>query len=144
MARTNTDPRRAVRFLVWSMLGLLALVVALGGWAWNDAGNKRNDLRAISQQATAISRQATVLAARARREAAQTHLALCALRSDLDRRAAAGEKELRRSQAFLASHPDGIPGISASLIREEIAAQKKQVAEQRSTISALSRFLTCR
>lgn len=137
MAQTNTDPRRAVQLLVWSMLGLLAIVVAFGVLAWIDAGNKRSDLRAIS-------RQAAVQAARARRESAQTHLALCALRSDLDRRADAGEKELRRSRAFLASHPEGIPGISASLIREGIAAQKRQVAGQRSTISVLSRFLTCR
>jgi hypothetical protein len=57
-------------------------------------------------------------------ENSRASVALCALRVDLQRRAAASEK-------FLAEHPHGIPGISARVIRDGIHDQQR-------TISALA------
>ena len=52
--------------------------------------------------------------------ASSTHSALCALKTDLVVRVQAGED-------FLAEHPDGIPGLPASLIRNGISNQKKTI-----------------
>ena len=69
-------------------------------------------------------RAARELTLQTRRDADVTTRALCALRSDLERRVAS-------SRAFLAEHPDGIPGISAKVIRDGLRNQE-------STIRALS------
>jgi predicted PurR-regulated permease PerM len=58
------------------------------------------------------------------RESASTTTALCVLRADLEAR-------IKNSQAFLKENPNGIPGISAKLIRDGIK-------NQQSTVSALS------
>lgn len=47
--------------------------------------------------------------------------ALCTFRDDLARRVA-------DSQAFLRSHPDGIPGVPASLIRNSIQNEQATLA----------------
>jgi hypothetical protein len=60
--------------------------------------------------------------------AASTNTALCALRSDLERRVAS-------SIAFLEDNPEGFPGIPAQTIRDSIANQER-------TITALA-VLTC-
>ena len=73
--------------------------------------------RATTKRIDELSRQTS-------RDAKITTAALCALRTDLERRVAS-------SRAFLAEHPDGIPGISAKVIRDGIV-------NQQSTISALS------
>jgi hypothetical protein len=46
--------------------------------------------------------------------------ALCALRHDLERRVGDGE-------AFLASHPRGIPGIPAKTLRQSIDGQRRTI-----------------
>lgn len=62
-------------------------------------------------------------------EGTETHEAVCALVADLEERTE-GTKE------FLASHPDGIPGLaSASQLRESLANQER-------TLGALS-VITC-
>lgn len=135
MAQTNTDPRREVHVLIWTTVLLFLVVLAVGGWAYVDSSSKRGDIRALALQA---KRQATLNASGTSR----IHLALCALRSDLDRRADSGEREVRRSRAFLAAHPDGIPGIPASLIRQGIRDKQNLVTGQRSSIKVLS-VLAC-
>lgn len=72
--------------------------------------------------------QRTVELERLERDNSQSKVALCALRADLERRAAGGIK-------FLAEHPHGIPGISGKTIRDGIVNQQR-------TISAL-RVLSC-
>ena len=54
------------------------------------------------------------------RNAEQTRGALCALRADLERRSVT-------SRAFLREHPNGIPGISAKVIRDGIRNQERTV-----------------
>ena len=73
--------------------------------------------RATTKRIDDLSRQTS-------RDAKVTTAALCALRSDLERR-------VTSSRAFLAEHPRGIPGISAKVIRDG-------VRNQESTIRALS------
>jgi hypothetical protein len=75
--------------------------------------------RATTERIDDLSRQT-------RHDAGVTTAALCALRSDLERRIAS-------SQAFLREHPDGIPGIPARTIRDGIKNQER-------TIRALSRI----
>jgi hypothetical protein len=58
----------------------------------------------------------------------EAHVALCALRVDLERR-------VQASQDFLREHPEGIPGIPTATIKQGIDNQKK-------TIDALG-FLEC-
>ena len=50
--------------------------------------------------------------------------ALCALRGDL-------EKRVSNSQKFLSENPEGIPGISATTIRDGIANQQRTIAALR-------------
>lgn len=57
-------------------------------------------------------------------EGAETHAAVCALTADLEART-------QSSRDFLHDHPNGIPGIPATTIRESIHNQKR-------TIDALS------
>src|SRR5438128_2048335 len=54
------------------------------------------------------------------REGRQAHAAICTLRSDLERRT-------QDSRDFLKQHPDGIPGIPASLIRNSIKNQQQTI-----------------
>jgi hypothetical protein len=51
-------------------------------------------------------------------ENATTLVALCALRDDIDLR-------IESSTKFLAEHPQGIPGIPASLIRQGLVNSKR-------------------
>ena len=67
---------------------------------------RANDIRTLTLQTSA--------------DAKQTTAALCALRSDLERRVAT-------SEAFLAEHPHGIPGISAKQIRDGIRNQERTI-----------------
>ena len=85
-----------------------------------------NSAVAVSQFVRGEQRdQATrKLTLQTRHDAHVTTAALCALRGDLERRVAS-------SRAFLAEHPDGIPGISAKVIRDGLRNQE-------STIRALS------
>lgn len=62
--------------------------------------------------------------ARVRAVAVETHEALCAFKSDLQRRYTAGSE-------FLENNPDGIPGISAADIQ-------RSLQNQRATLDALS------
>lgn len=50
----------------------------------------------------------------------RTNGSLCTLRGDLERRVVDGEQ-------FLASHPAGIPGISAATLRQSIDGQRRTV-----------------
>lgn len=54
-------------------------------------------------------------------EGRQAHDAICALRADLVNRVAAG-------RAFLAEHPQGIPGIPAATLQTSIDGQVKTIA----------------
>ena len=63
--------------------------------------------------------------------------ALCALRDDLKARLNADAAKVRSSKAYLVTHPHGIPGISAALIRQSIAQQEHTVAGERRSIQAL-------
>lgn len=58
--------------------------------------------------------------------ASDSNNALCALRGDLERRVASSEQ-------FLRENPNGIPGISAKVIRDGMTNQRR-------TIAALSRL----
>lgn len=54
------------------------------------------------------------------RQGLQAHAALCVFKHDLEVRAAG-------SRAFLREHPDGIPGIPASLIRNGLMNQQRTI-----------------
>jgi hypothetical protein len=58
----------------------------------------------------------------------ETHLALCALRADLQNR-------VRSSEEFLRDHPEGFAGITAEQIQVQVINQKR-------TIDAIG-FLDC-
>jgi hypothetical protein len=55
------------------------------------------------------------------KEATRSHVALCALREDLHQRIAA-------SQDFLAAHPTGALGLSATSIQNNIANSERTIA----------------
>jgi hypothetical protein len=62
---------------------------------------------------------------------------LCLLRDDLGKRIAASTKQISRSEQFLREHPNGIPGIPASLIREGLKSQMLVLNGQIRTLKAL-------
>jgi hypothetical protein len=51
---------------------------------------------------------------------AQTHTAVCALRSDLKVRVA-------NAEAFLVSHPNGFAGVTVKVLRAQISSQQKTI-----------------
>jgi hypothetical protein len=71
----------------------------------------------------------------------QAHSALVALEQDLRARIADERASLARSEEFLRKHPDGIPGISAGLIKQGISALKRTIKGQLDTIAALDSAL---
>jgi hypothetical protein len=78
----------------------LYLVLALfGGVAWSV---RANDTARVDEIATT------------------NQTALCALRTDVERR-------IISSEQFLEDHPNGIPGISAATIRQSLTAQRETV-----------------
>jgi hypothetical protein len=78
----------------------LYLVLALfGGVAWSV---RANDAARVDEIATT------------------NQTALCALRTDVERR-------IISSEQFLENHPNGIPGISAAVIRQSLTAQRETV-----------------
>ena len=97
----------------------LVLVAVAVGVTLNSAVAVNQFVR--GEQRDQATRELTL---RTRHDAQVTTTALCALRTDLERRVAT-------SEAFLAEHPDGIPGISPKVIRDGIVNQQR-------TISALS------
>lgn len=54
------------------------------------------------------------------RQEAKTHTALCTLQADLAQR-------VQSSNDFLATHPHGIPGVSAASIRASITGQERTI-----------------
>jgi hypothetical protein len=79
------------------------MVVLLGVYVYIVSENSRQDIAAVAEN---------------------SNNALCSLRADLERR-------VEVSQDFLRENPDGIPGISAEVIRTGILNQQR-------TINALS------
>lgn len=77
----------------------------------------RESIRALAEQASALAQ-----------DGKNAKIALCALKSDLQRRYDDGVN-------FLAKHPNGIPGVSSADI-------ERSLANQQSTLDALS-LLTC-
>ncbi len=55
------------------------------------------------------------------------HAALCVFVSDLDTR-------IESSEAWLVTHPDGVPGIPASVVMNSLRNQKKTLAALESEI----------
>jgi len=111
---SHVTPRitpRVGRVVMW--LAALALVAFL-----------LNEQHMTNVRADRDREQVRALALETRHDAGVTTSALCALRTDLERRVAG-------SKTFLAEHPAGIPGISAKVIRDGIKNQER-------TIKALS------
>jgi hypothetical protein len=83
---------------------------------------RSSQARAVEIQA--LNRSTRALAFKTSGDARVTTAALCALRTDLELRAAS-------SRRFLADHPDGIPGIPAKVIRDGISNQERTITALR-------------
>jgi presenilin-like A22 family membrane protease len=99
----RSEIQRALLRLVIATLVAYVFLAGLSIFVYVDAANRRAAIAEV---------------------AVETNTALCALRGDLERRIAAAE-------VFLDENPDGVPGISAEVIRTSIANQQL-------TIDALS------
>lgn len=100
------------------------LLVALGAGVVLNTGTtvllyRANQARAVQIQM--LNRNTRALALKTSGDARVTTSALCALRNDLKVRVAS-------SRSFLAEHPNGIPGISAKVVRDGIANQERTIA----------------
>jgi hypothetical protein len=104
MPDTNPDIaqelRNGLRRLTYATVVLFVALVALSVYAWRDSAAKRHDLQ---------------------QEEARTNAALCTLRVDLEQRAKA-------SADYLAEHPEGLPGIPASIIKSNLTGQRRTIA----------------
>jgi hypothetical protein len=103
---TDTNPniayelRRGLRRLTIATVLLYLGLIVVFGLGWRDASSARHDLQ---------------------REEARTNAALCTLRGDLEQRAKA-------SADYLAEHPEGLPGIPASIIKSNLTGQRRTIA----------------
>jgi hypothetical protein len=91
---------RRQRLQTWAMVLLYLVVVVALMVIWRDASNKRAELQ---------------------REEARSSHALCALRGDLEQRA-------KSATDYLKEHPQGLPGIPASIIKSNLAGQRHSIA----------------
>jgi hypothetical protein len=71
--------------------------------------------------------------------AQDTHDALCNLRNNLAQQIGDGRDQLKRSNDFLAKHPEGLPklGLGRAVIQQQIAAQQQALDRQRANLHAL-------
>lgn len=91
-------------------LACLAIFALIVGWSAHEVTH------AVIQ-----ARDAKTLTQRIQRESERTTSALCALRLDIELR-------VRGAQDFLAAHPHGFGGISATAMRDNIANQQRTAA----------------
>jgi hypothetical protein len=94
-----TDLRRGIRILGVATVALYVVVVIAVVLVWLDSQAKRDALRL---------------------ETTRTTNALCTLKGDLIAR-------INLSKAFLKDHPKGVPGISATIIKNDVAYQQQTV-----------------
>jgi hypothetical protein len=99
MSDPAKEIKRSINTLVVATLILYALLAGAGFVAYNNAQDSRNDIAKV---------------------AASTHRALCTLRGDLVQRVTDTAK-------FLATHPDGIAGISAAAIQQSLDNQQRTI-----------------
>jgi len=109
--------------LAIATLGLFFVVLALGAWFKYDSLQKDKQIR--------------VSAAEAHSQVARTTHALCAFDLELQARAERQTGALERTDAFIASHPHGIPGISIRLLRQSRADDAASLLNLNNTIKAL-------
>lgn len=93
-------PGQAGRFVTPYLVGALTLLLILGAVQINETRNNINETRNNN---------------------AETRRALCALRLDIEQR-------VEGSRKFLADHPGGFFGYSASAIRVSLEGQERTVA----------------
>jgi kynurenine formamidase len=91
--------KNALRIMEIATIVLVVVVVLLVIVGYIDSANQRE----------AIKRTAT-----------QSHVALCAFRSDVQARVVSSEQ-------FLEDNPNGVPGISPAAIRKSLKAQRQTV-----------------
>jgi hypothetical protein len=87
-----------------------------------------------------IRNQAKVI----RAQSFQSHATLCAFRNNLSHRVPRAERALKRSEDFLADHPNGIPGIPVSLIKAGIDDDRDALNNLKRTVRSLNRHLICK
>lgn len=122
--------RRARRFDLALVVGVLALLLAVGVAvvvALSAFGTSTKVERLAKQNAAAVKQNAETLKqiervrADTRRNAAETHTALCALREDLKRR-------VGTSIQYLSEHPNGTRDIPLKTIRDSVQNQQRSIA----------------
>lgn len=74
------------------------------------------------------------------RQAQQTHLALCTFQNQLDDNVAIQSKDVRQNQAFLRSHPDGLPaiGFSRAQLAQAVEGKVAQLARTKAARRSLA------
>jgi hypothetical protein len=98
-AQAEADLQRSLRRLNWTVVVLAILLLTLFLGSFVVSAIQRNEIRKVT---------------------ATTTSALCTLRHNLEIRVAA-------SRQFLKDHPNGIQGIPASAIEQDIANEQKTI-----------------
>lgn len=118
--RRSTDNPASVRsrrrVTLAAVLAAVAVAAAFAAafLALNLNSRRTTDVEQLAAQVQALTLQTS-------RDSRVTTAALCALRHDLERRVAS-------SQAYLLTHPHGLPGFPASTIRDGIKNQQRTIA----------------
>lgn len=71
-------------------------------------------------------------------EGQNAHKAICVLVKDFKHRIHDSQHHLRNTEVFLAKNPNGIPGISAAVIKASINDDKNSIKSQKMTIKSLN------
>jgi hypothetical protein len=147
--RERTDKVRRRLLIAWIIGSMFA--VGYGYKLLNDRADdgKRRDQRIASlvhantiraKQNQRLARENRALA----KQGKEAHDVVCALRVDYRHRIARARRELKQSIDFLKSHPQGIPGISAKLLKTSVANQAGALDDLQDTQAVFNKVKTCK
>lgn len=127
---------RAPKFVIAVFLALAISngLVFLFGVSLGDSQDEISQTRRVQARILVLVRQAQ-----------QTHLALCTFQGQLSDNVAAQTEDVARNQAFLRSHPDGLPalGISRAQLAQSVAGKVAQLARTKAARRSLAGLDDC-
>lgn len=122
---------RAPKFVIAVLLALAISngLVFLFGVSLGDSQDQISHTRRVQARILVLVRQAQ-----------QTHLALCTFQGQLRDNVAAQSSEVAQNQAFLRSHPDGLPaiGFSRAQLEQSAAGKVAQLARTKAALRSLA------
>lgn len=128
---------RAARLFGYVFIVVFLFILGAQSEGAKDAADQAN------RNQIAAAKAALVAQAKINAEQEKATIALCSFVEDLRLRVEDQKAKLRRSREFLKEHPNGISGISKSVIQAGVMADENTLRNQQRTLRSLDQPLDC-